>query len=213
MMRWWAIFVVVLSLSRLSLLVGRSRRHPVDLVPCVSPTNRPNTIIFILPLYLAWSLWKRLTRLDYNLRYNIKNNTNLALVNMSLQFGLRRGITTASTLRSSATAHAVRSIRWQSSGADAGDVIGIDLGTTNSCVAIMVSWIFRIQVACRLRCVCIRMTTYLVLTNTWFFAVRLPLIPPLDTTCLCVANAHIHRKDAILVWLKTRKVLARHLRL
>jgi actin-like ATPase involved in cell morphogenesis len=28
--------------------------------------------------------------------------------------------------------------RWMSSGADAGDVIGIDLGTTNSCVAIMV---------------------------------------------------------------------------
>uniref|UniRef100_A0A7S3LH83 Chaperone DnaK n=1 Tax=Amphora coffeiformis TaxID=265554 RepID=A0A7S3LH83_9STRA len=56
---------------------------------------------------------------------------------MSLQFGLRRGITTASTLRSSATAHALRSIRWQSSGADAGDVIGIDLGTTNSCVSIM----------------------------------------------------------------------------
>ena len=28
--------------------------------------------------------------------------------------------------------------RWQSTGADAGDVIGIDLGTTNSCVAIMV---------------------------------------------------------------------------
>jgi hypothetical protein len=28
--------------------------------------------------------------------------------------------------------------RWQSSSADAGDVIGIDLGTTNSCVAIMV---------------------------------------------------------------------------
>jgi hypothetical protein len=33
--------------------------------------------------------------------------------------------------------------RWQSSSsADAGDVIGIDLGTTNSCVAIMVrSWV------------------------------------------------------------------------
>lgn len=28
--------------------------------------------------------------------------------------------------------------RWASVGADAGDVIGIDLGTTNSCVAIMV---------------------------------------------------------------------------
>eukprot|EP00523_Entomoneis_sp_CCMP467_P012830 CAMPEP_0168791726 /NCGR_PEP_ID=MMETSP0725-20121227/14138_1 /TAXON_ID=265536 /ORGANISM="Amphiprora sp., Strain CCMP467" /LENGTH=694 /DNA_ID=CAMNT_0008842319 /DNA_START=14 /DNA_END=2099 /DNA_ORIENTATION=- len=28
-------------------------------------------------------------------------------------------------------------LRWQSTGADAGDVIGIDLGTTNSCVAMM----------------------------------------------------------------------------
>ena len=39
--------------------------------------------------------------------------------------------------RSAATRHQLSACRMMASGADAGDVIGIDLGTTNSCVAIM----------------------------------------------------------------------------
>lgn len=57
--------------------------------------------------------------------------------NMSLQIGIRRGLTTSTSFPASAK-NALRSMRWQSSAADAGDVIGIDLGTTNSCVSIMV---------------------------------------------------------------------------
>lgn len=57
---------------------------------------------------------------------------------MALQMGLRRG---ATSLRSSNGILGTTSFdamkRWKST--DAGDVIGIDLGTTNSCVAIMVS--------------------------------------------------------------------------
>jgi molecular chaperone DnaK len=60
---------------------------------------------------------------------------------MALQLSIRKGLS-ASMFRSS---HAKASLtpvnvmkRWQSS-KDVGDVIGIDLGTTNSCVAIMVS--------------------------------------------------------------------------
>jgi molecular chaperone DnaK len=57
---------------------------------------------------------------------------------MALQMGLRRG---AASLRSSNGIVGTTSLdimkRWKST--DAGDVIGIDLGTTNSCVAIMVS--------------------------------------------------------------------------
>lgn len=45
------------------------------------------------------------------------------------------GTSTAPTL-SAAGQHLLGARRWK--GADAGDVIGIDLGTTNSCVAIMV---------------------------------------------------------------------------
>jgi len=71
---------------------------------------------------------------------------------MALQLSVRRGLSAASlSLRSSslgagtATTGALATTvspsgnfmkRWRSS--DAGDVIGIDLGTTNSCVAIMV---------------------------------------------------------------------------
>jgi hypothetical protein len=58
-----------------------------------------------------------------------------------------RSAATAGALSSNAgaaSAAATQSIfgarRWK--GADAGDVIGIDLGTTNSCVAIMVSGLF-----------------------------------------------------------------------
>ncbi|KAL3766347.1 hypothetical protein ACHAWO_012426 [Cyclotella atomus] len=57
---------------------------------------------------------------------------------MALQLGLRRGITSAALSRSSKPAlgaYASTASRWKST--DAGDVIGIDLGTTNSCVAIM----------------------------------------------------------------------------
>jgi molecular chaperone DnaK len=59
---------------------------------------------------------------------------------MALQTSLRRGL---SALRTShggvlGTNASVFGKRMKSS--DAGDVIGIDLGTTNSCVAIMVSF-------------------------------------------------------------------------
>eukprot|EP00956_Cyclotella_meneghiniana_P024279 scaffold48554_cov20-Cyclotella_meneghiniana.AAC.3 len=65
---------------------------------------------------------------------------------MALQLGLRRG-TLRSWLQSSSSSSVLSSSnycfnnlnstqRWKST--DAGDVIGIDLGTTNSCVAIMV---------------------------------------------------------------------------
>ena len=66
---------------------------------------------------------------------------------MALQLGLRRGLTSSITR---ATTHynaplfvgggggvSSHMTRWKST--DVGDVIGIDLGTTNSCVAIMVS--------------------------------------------------------------------------
>ena len=57
---------------------------------------------------------------------------------MALQMSLRRGV--SSSLRSSNGSLGSTSFdamrRWKST--DAGDVIGIDLGTTNSCVAIMV---------------------------------------------------------------------------
>ena len=66
----------------------------------------------------------------------------------ALQFGLRRSaaaiLTSSSRLGGLQTAKGSIGFsasdtlrRWKSS--DAGDVIGIDLGTTNSCVAIMVS--------------------------------------------------------------------------
>jgi molecular chaperone DnaK len=78
---------------------------------------------------------------------------------MALQFGLRKGLASASAMRvakllpsppvapfcRAPTMPALAAVnasattkRWKASAADAGDVIGIDLGTTNSCVAIMV---------------------------------------------------------------------------
>lgn len=65
---------------------------------------------------------------------------------MALQLGLRRGLTSGNGLASlgakkSATQSSLgggfssQMMRWKST--DAGDVIGIDLGTTNSCVSIM----------------------------------------------------------------------------
>ena len=58
---------------------------------------------------------------------------------MALQLSVRRGL--AASLRSShgvvGTSSSAFTKRFASG--DAGDVIGIDLGTTNSCVAIMVS--------------------------------------------------------------------------
>ena len=64
---------------------------------------------------------------------------------MALQLGLRRGYGLASIAAKKSTAQSSAFVggfsqtmmRWKST--DAGDVIGIDLGTTNSCVAIMVS--------------------------------------------------------------------------
>ena len=61
---------------------------------------------------------------------------------MALQLAARRGLThslqnkAAPSLLGSTSTLVNR--RWQSS-KDAGDVIGIDLGTTNSCVSVMVS--------------------------------------------------------------------------
>ncbi|GFH59123.1 chaperone, heat shock protein 70 [Chaetoceros tenuissimus] len=56
---------------------------------------------------------------------------------MALQLGLKRSLFASQTHKISA-ANAITDVaarRWKS--ADAGDVIGIDLGTTNSCVAVM----------------------------------------------------------------------------
>jgi hypothetical protein len=69
---------------------------------------------------------------------------------MALQLGLRRGLSSnylalASKARTSQCLGVGvggmmnhPTMRWRST--DVGDVIGIDLGTTNSCVSIMVSW-------------------------------------------------------------------------
>ena len=57
---------------------------------------------------------------------------------MALQLGLRRGAASLRTWNGPLGTSSLDVMkRWKSS--DAGDVIGIDLGTTNSCVAIMVS--------------------------------------------------------------------------
>ncbi len=67
-----------------------------------------------------------------------KRSCEKKMSTMALQMGLRRG---AASLRPSNGIVGTTSLdimkRWKST--DAGDVIGIDLGTTNSCVAIMVS--------------------------------------------------------------------------
>ena len=59
---------------------------------------------------------------------------------MALQLGLRRGLTSPALAKYSqgslGTTSSSVTRRWKSG--DVGDVIGIDLGTTNSCVAIMV---------------------------------------------------------------------------
>ena len=58
-------------------------------------------------------------------------------ITMALQLGLRRSLSSTVRCTPSLGVNASSlSARWKSS--DAGDVIGIDLGTTNSCVAIMV---------------------------------------------------------------------------
>eukprot|EP00592_Proboscia_alata_P008951 CAMPEP_0194352426 /NCGR_PEP_ID=MMETSP0174-20130528/823_1 /TAXON_ID=216777 /ORGANISM="Proboscia alata, Strain PI-D3" /LENGTH=694 /DNA_ID=CAMNT_0039120473 /DNA_START=41 /DNA_END=2125 /DNA_ORIENTATION=- len=62
---------------------------------------------------------------------------------MALQFGIRRTLTPSFRTGGQYSKNLLLPTesflqqRWQSSGADVGDVIGIDLGTTNSCVAIM----------------------------------------------------------------------------
>ena len=63
---------------------------------------------------------------------------------MALQLGLRSSMSLATRARTTGIqstfgggVSSSQMMRWKSS--DAGDVIGIDLGTTNSCVAIMVS--------------------------------------------------------------------------
>ena len=58
---------------------------------------------------------------------------------MALQLGFRRSLLSANNSKASlfrGVGTEVTSRRFKSS--DAGDVIGIDLGTTNSCVAVMV---------------------------------------------------------------------------
>lgn len=61
---------------------------------------------------------------------------------MALQLGLRRGLTStgaSSFARSSVSKSSFGGFsQMRLKSTDAGDVIGIDLGTTNSCVAIMV---------------------------------------------------------------------------
>ena len=65
----------------------------------------------------------------------------MALQMMSLRRGALMG---ASAMRTKAlgnplaAAATTTTSRWFASGKDVGDVIGIDLGTTNSCVAVMV---------------------------------------------------------------------------
>ena len=58
---------------------------------------------------------------------------------MALQLGIKRSLLSSQSQKISLLNGAtdVAGRRWKST--DAGDVIGIDLGTTNSCVAIMVS--------------------------------------------------------------------------
>ena len=62
---------------------------------------------------------------------------------MALQLGLRSSMSLATRARTTGIQSTFgggvssQMMRWKSS--DVGDVIGIDLGTTNSCVAIMVS--------------------------------------------------------------------------
>ena len=62
---------------------------------------------------------------------------------MALQIGRRSLLGTTTKISSyNAVANSLSEVtgrRWKSS--DAGDVIGIDLGTTNSCVAVMVRYI------------------------------------------------------------------------
>ena len=65
-------------------------------------------------------------------------------IKMALQLGLRRGLLASNGVNSSlarstiskSSFGGISQMRMKST--DAGDVIGIDLGTTNSCVAIMV---------------------------------------------------------------------------
>ena len=85
-----------------------------------------------------------------------------------MQIGLRRGLLSAASLRSSTT---LRSVRAMSS--DVGDVIGIDLGTTNSCVAIMVRGVLW-NMCVRTCSVCTLPTG---LANRFFFS--LPPVPTL----------------------------------
>jgi len=71
----------------------------------------------------------------------------MALQMMSLRRGALMG---ASAMRTKAlgnplAAATTTSSRWFASGKDVGDVIGIDLGTTNSCVAVMVGSCWLLQ--------------------------------------------------------------------
>ena len=58
---------------------------------------------------------------------------------MALQLGIKRSLLSSQSNKISVLNGVtdVAARRWKST--DAGDVIGIDLGTTNSCVAVMVS--------------------------------------------------------------------------
>lgn len=57
---------------------------------------------------------------------------------MALQLAARRGLLASSTSKSAFGGLSSASSQLRFKSTDAGDVIGIDLGTTNSCVAIMV---------------------------------------------------------------------------
>ncbi len=67
---------------------------------------------------------------------------------MALQLGLKRSLLSSQTQKISMINGLtdIAGRRWKST--DAGDVIGIDLGTTNSCVAVMVSLVVQYWVKC-----------------------------------------------------------------
>jgi hypothetical protein len=74
------------------------------------------------------------------LQKNTKSQKIVKRKIMALQLGIRRSLVSTNnkvSLLSSFGAEVTGGRRYKST--DAGDVIGIDLGTTNSCVAVMVS--------------------------------------------------------------------------
>ena len=130
---------------------------------------------------------------------------------MALQLGLRsspmlsfaaRATGRNTTMQSSFGGGASQqAMRWKSS--DMGDVIGIDLGTTNSCVAIMVSCLM-----------CRRQAADVGLQSLPFFAHKICTTRYLTSLYLSLPLNYTHtnnnRKDVMHVLLKTRKEHEQH---